>query len=56
MPIFKKGNHSISLAEGSSYYVTATPDCAEWYICNIKKPATYEVRCENGKLVLKLKI
>ena len=51
MPIFRRGNSTINLPEGSSYICRGSRDTAEWTLCpGMEMGKYYRVRCENGKL------
>ena len=51
MPVFRRGNATINLPEGSSYICKGSRDTAEYRICpGMEIGKYYKVRCENGKL------
>ena len=52
MPIFRRGSCTINLPEGQSFECTASPQCAEWYLCpGMEKGKLYKIACEKGSLV-----
>ena len=52
MPIFRRGSCIINLPEGQSFECTASPHCAEWYLCpGMEKGKLYKISCENGSLL-----
>ena len=51
MPIFRRGNATINLPEGSSYICIGSRDTAEFILCpGMQIGKYYKVRCENNKL------
>lgn len=51
MPIFRRGNATINLPEGSSYICKGSRDTAEFFLCpGMQIGKYYKVRCENEKL------
>ena len=52
MPIFRRGGCIINLPEGQSFVCTASPHCAEWYLCpGMEKGKLYKISCQKGSLV-----